>query len=160
MPRKAAVAGENPGTQVAERIIEGASGISILLISLVVMLAGAGGIIGGVVRASALGSADAAAIALLVVSTLLLLGGVFLLLGLTMIAPNEARVVQLFGRYVGTLRNEGLRWVNPLTTRKPVSTRIRNHETAVMKVNDAAGSPIEIAAVVVWQVADHRSRGL
>src|SRR5690606_5833292 len=55
---------------------------------------------------------------------------------------------------IGTVRTDGLRWVNPLSTRKPVSTRIRNHETAVMKVNDAGGSPIEIAAVVVWQVQD------
>ena len=94
------------------------------------------------------------AVALIVVGALLFLAGLFLLCGLTMIDPNQARVVQLFGRYIGTLRIDGLRWVNPLTTRKPVSTRIRNHETAVMKVNDAGGSPIEIAAVVVWQVQD------
>ena len=80
--------------------------------------------------------------------------GLFLLVGLTMVAPNEARVVQLFGRYVGSVRIDGLRWVNPLTDRTAVSTRIRNHETSVMKVNDASGSPIEIAAVVVWQVED------
>lgn len=82
------------------------------------------------------------------------LTGLFLLVGLTMVAPNEARVVQLFGRYVGSVRTDGLRWLNPLTDRTAVSTRIRNHETSVMKVNDASGSPIEIAAVVVWQVED------
>src|SRR5699024_10128048 len=88
------------------------------------------------------------------VGSVLALVGLFLLVGLTMVAPNEARVVQLFGRYVGTVRTDGLRWVNPLTERTAVSARVRNHETSVMKVNDASGSPIEIAAVVVWQVED------
>ncbi|KIH98841.1 membrane protein [Streptomonospora alba] len=74
--------------------------------------------------------------------------------GLTVVAPNQARVLQFLGRYVGTVRVDGLRWVNPLTTRRQISTRIRNHETSVLKVNDAGGSPIEIAAVVVWQVQD------
>lgn len=74
--------------------------------------------------------------------------------GLTIVAPNEARVVQFLGRYTGTVRTAGLRWVNPLTTRHRISTRIRNHETSVMKVNDLDGNPIEIAAVVVWQVED------
>ncbi|HVK21049.1 MAG TPA: SPFH domain-containing protein [Actinokineospora sp.] len=74
--------------------------------------------------------------------------------GLTMVSPGEARVLQFLGRYIGTVRLDGLRWVNPFTTRRRVSTRIRNHETAVMKVNDADGNPIEIAAVVVWQVKD------
>lgn len=80
--------------------------------------------------------------------------GLGLSFGLTMVAPNEAQVVQLFGRYVGSIRTDGLRWVNPFTVRKGISTRIRNHETSVMKVNDASGSPIEIAAVIVWQVED------
>lgn len=154
MAREAAVAVENLETQVEERLIEGASGIPVLIFSLVMMLAGAGGAIGGVVRINTLDAADVSAVALIVVGALLFLAGLFLLCGLTMIDPNQARVVQLFGRYIGTLRIDGLRWVNPLTTRKPVSTRIRNHETAVMKVNDADGSPIEIAAVVVWQVED------
>ncbi|GAA1784859.1 MULTISPECIES: SPFH domain-containing protein [Streptomonospora] len=74
--------------------------------------------------------------------------------GLTVVAPNRARVLQFLGRYAGTVRSDGLRWVNPLTTRRTVSTRIRNHETSVLKVNDSGGSPIEIAAVVVWQVQD------
>jgi regulator of protease activity HflC (stomatin/prohibitin superfamily) len=74
--------------------------------------------------------------------------------GLNMVAPGEARVVQLFGRYRGTIRQDGLRWVNPLTSRTKVSTRVRNHETAVLKVNDAYGNPIELAAVVVWKVED------
>jgi regulator of protease activity HflC (stomatin/prohibitin superfamily) len=75
-------------------------------------------------------------------------------IGLTAVAPGQARVVQLLGRYAGTIRTDGLRWVNPLTTRRQVSTRIRNHETDVAKVNDADGNPIEMAAVVVWQVED------
>jgi regulator of protease activity HflC (stomatin/prohibitin superfamily) len=63
-------------------------------------------------------------------------------------------VVQLFGKYTGTVREPGLQWVNPFTTRVPVSTRIRNEESSLIKVNDADGNPIEIAAVVVWQVDD------
>lgn len=74
--------------------------------------------------------------------------------GLNTVAPGEARVVQLFGRYRGTIRTDGLRWVNPLTSRETISTRVRNHETAVLKVNDAYGNPVELAAVVVWRVED------
>src|SRR5262249_20831348 len=70
------------------------------------------------------------------------------------VVGQEARVVQLFGRSRGTIRDPGLHWVNPFARRLRVSTRIRNHETAVAKVNDADGNPIEIAAVVVWQVRD------
>jgi hypothetical protein len=77
--------------------------------------------------------------------------------GLTTVAPGEARVIQLFGKYDGTIREPGMQWVNPLTKRIKVSTRIRNHETAQAKVNDADGNPIEIAAVVVWQVRDTAS---
>jgi hypothetical protein len=74
--------------------------------------------------------------------------------GLTAVVPGEARAVQLFGRYHGTIRTSGLHWVNPFAERRKVSTRVRNHETAIAKVNDADGNPIEIAAVVVWQVRD------
>ncbi len=74
--------------------------------------------------------------------------------GLTPVAPGEARVVQLLGRYAGTIRAQGLQWVSPVTKRHKISTRVRNHETGLAKVNDAEGNPIEIAAVVVWQVAD------
>jgi regulator of protease activity HflC (stomatin/prohibitin superfamily) len=68
--------------------------------------------------------------------------------------PNEARVVQLFGRYTGTLRDQGFWWVNPFTLRRKVSMRVRNFESAKLKVNDHDGNPIEIAAVVVWKVVD------
>ena len=77
-----------------------------------------------------------------------------LLAGLKVVNPNEARVVQLFGSYRGTVREPGLRWVNPLVTTKRVSLRIRNFESAHLKVNDLEGNPIEIAAVVVWRVVD------
>ena len=84
---------------------------------------------------------------------LLVIAGL-LLAGLVPVVAGEARVVQLFGRYQGTVRDAGLAFVNPFTRRRRVSVRIRNHETAMAKVNDADGNPIEIAAVVVWQVAD------
>src|SRR5699024_1486694 len=91
---------------------------------------------------------------MIIIGILLLFGAVVLSTGLTPVSPGQARVIQLFGRYVGTLRTDGFRWVNPFTTRAKISTRIRNHETEVSKVNDADGNPIEIAAVVVWQVGD------
>jgi regulator of protease activity HflC (stomatin/prohibitin superfamily) len=74
--------------------------------------------------------------------------------GLTVVNPNEAKVVQLFGRYEGTLRQQGFWWVNPLTTRRRASLRVRNFESSKLKVNDHDGNPIEIAAVVVWRVVD------
>ena len=80
--------------------------------------------------------------------------GAFTLGGLTPVSPGHPRVIQLFGRYCGTIRETGLQWVNPFTKRFVVSTRIRNQESAQLKVNDADGNPIEIAAVVVWMVRD------
>jgi regulator of protease activity HflC (stomatin/prohibitin superfamily) len=77
-----------------------------------------------------------------------------LLCGLFTVNPNEGRVMQLFGRYTGTVRREGLRWANPLYTKKRVSLRVRNFESSRLKVNDRDGNPIEIAAVVVWRVVD------
>jgi len=77
-----------------------------------------------------------------------------LLLGLFTVAPNQGVVLQLFGRYVGTARVEGLRWTNPFYSKKKVSLRVRNFETQRLKVNDLMGNPIEIAAIVVWQVVD------
>ncbi len=78
----------------------------------------------------------------------------FLLLGLFMVNPNEARVLQLFGKYTGTAREDGLRWANPLYSKQRISLRVRNFETGKMKVNDIDGNPIEIAAIVVWKVVD------
>jgi regulator of protease activity HflC (stomatin/prohibitin superfamily) len=74
--------------------------------------------------------------------------------GLFTVAPNEGRVLQLFGAYRGTARDEGLRWANPFYTKKRISLRVRNFESAHLKVNDTDGNPIEIAAIVVWKVID------
>jgi regulator of protease activity HflC (stomatin/prohibitin superfamily) len=74
--------------------------------------------------------------------------------GFFMVHPNQARVLQLFGAYTGTAREPGLRWANPFYTKTAVSTRVRNFESGKLKVNDSRGSPIEIAAVVVWKVVD------
>ncbi len=77
-----------------------------------------------------------------------------ILASLVVVQPGQTRVVQFFGRYVGTVRQSGLVWVTPLTVRRNVSVRVRNFETGHLKVNDAEGNPVEIAAIVVWQVAD------
>jgi len=77
-----------------------------------------------------------------------------LLFGFFIVNPNEAKVLQLFGKYVGTAREPGLRWANPFFTKVKVSMRVRNFETGKMKVNDNRGNPIEMAAVVVWKVVD------
>jgi regulator of protease activity HflC (stomatin/prohibitin superfamily) len=71
-----------------------------------------------------------------------------------MVAPNQAKVLQLFGDYVGTARETGLRWTNPLNAKRKISLRVRNFESAHLKVNDSDANPIEIAAVVVWRVVD------
>ena len=78
----------------------------------------------------------------------------FLLFGFFMVQPNTGVVLQLFGRYVGTSREEGLRWANPFYSKKPISLRVRNFESGKLKVNDLEGSPIEIGAIVVWRVHD------
>jgi regulator of protease activity HflC (stomatin/prohibitin superfamily) len=77
-----------------------------------------------------------------------------LLAGLFVVNPNEGRVLQLFGDYVGTVKTPGLRWANPFYTKKRISLRVRNFESTKLKVNDHEGNPIEIAAVVVWRVVD------
>lgn len=85
---------------------------------------------------------------LIAIITLVLTAGFF------MVAPNEGVVLQLFGEYAGTERGLGLRWANPFYSKQRVSLRIRNFESGQLKVNDSAGNPIEIAAVVVWRVVD------
>jgi len=74
--------------------------------------------------------------------------------GFFMVHPNQAKVLQLFGTYVGSVRQTGLRWANPFYSKDPVSLRVRNFESEVLKVNDSTGNPIVIAAVVVWKVVD------
>ncbi|MEV5301687.1 SPFH domain-containing protein [Amycolatopsis methanolica] len=132
-----------PAPQTRERLVRAVNGFVMLGVAVVLV---AGGV---VLLATGDGSAG-----ILAGGVVAALAGIVLLGGLTPVAPGEARVVQLLGRYVGTLRTAGLQWVNPFTQRRKVSTRIRNHETGVAKVNEADGNPIEIAAVVVWQVAD------
>jgi regulator of protease activity HflC (stomatin/prohibitin superfamily) len=80
--------------------------------------------------------------------------GILILSGLFVVQPNEARVLTLFGRYAGSVRNDGLWWVNPFTSKKKISLRVRNFQSEKMKVNDFNGNPIEIAAVIVWRVVD------
>jgi regulator of protease activity HflC (stomatin/prohibitin superfamily) len=84
----------------------------------------------------------------------LIVGAYVIVRGVISVVAGEATVVQVFGRYDGTVRDPGLHFVNPMVRRRKVSVRIRNHETAVAKVNDADGNPIDIAVVVVWQVTD------
>jgi regulator of protease activity HflC (stomatin/prohibitin superfamily) len=128
-------------TAVDERELGSGPGIAVLIASLAAYL-------GGILLARAGGAAEVwTAVGLFVLGT----GG---LSGLTAIKPGEVRVVQLFGGYRGTVRTTGLRWVNLFAVRRRVSVRIRNKETPTVKVNDADGNPIEIAAVVVWQVRD------
>ena len=78
----------------------------------------------------------------------------FSLTGLYMVQPNQAAVLSLFGKYVGTVKHDGLRWNNPFYSKKKISLRVRNFESGKLKVNELDGSPIEIAAVIVWQVQD------
>jgi len=127
-------------------------GIPIAALNIVLHIVGIGLILAGVTE---LGDGiSAGPIALLAVGVVLNLVAAFLWVGLFMVAPNEAKVLQLFGDYVGTVRTPGLRWANPFFTKRKVSTRIRNFDSDRLKVNDLHGSPIEIAAVVVWQVVD------
>lgn len=143
---------EMPEPQVRETTAHSIPGGLGLLLSVLGVLAGIGlAVLGGVLGS---GGGVAAGVALIVVGVLLLIGSLVAMGGVKMVAPGEARVIQLFGRYVGTIRTDGLRWVNPLTSSRKISTRVRNHETAVLKVNDAYGNPIELAAIVVWKVED------
>jgi regulator of protease activity HflC (stomatin/prohibitin superfamily) len=134
--------------RLTERPGHSTPGLPVLILSIVTLLV----VITLLALVKPVGGAGA--VALVIIGLLLLIAAVLGLRGLVQVVPGEARVVQLFGRYSGTVREPGLRWVNPFTIRRKVSTRIRNHETPLAKVNDADGNPIEIAAVVVWQVSD------
>ena len=129
-----------------ERVISGLSG----WVMAAILVAGP---IAGIAVLIAMGSEDAPPL-VFVGLILLLLVDVICWFGLTIVNPNTARVVQLFGRYQGTIKTEGLRWVNPFTRRRFVSLRIRNFESGKLKVNDHIGNPIEIAAIVVWRVVE------
>jgi regulator of protease activity HflC (stomatin/prohibitin superfamily) len=132
--------GAVPAAQITEYAATTLPGWPVLWAALIVLGAG--------IALSVVGSA------LSVIGAVLIAAAAGTTGGLLAVAPGEARVVQLLGRYAGTIRTPGLQWVSPVTKRHRISTRIRNHETGVAKVNDVEGNPIEIAAVVVWQVAD------
>ncbi|MFD0210509.1 SPFH domain-containing protein [Streptomyces hirsutus] len=140
---------EMPTPRVRETPAHSIGGGLALTLGLAGLLLG----IGLMVGATSVAGTGAKAL-LIVLGILIALAAFLAMCGLNMVAPGEARVVQLFGRYRGTIRQDGLRWVNPFTSRTKISTRVRNHETAVLKVNDAYGNPIELASVVVWRVAD------
>jgi regulator of protease activity HflC (stomatin/prohibitin superfamily) len=128
-----------------ERKFAAVPGLPMLLVFLAALIVCVLGIVKGANDGSAL---------LGLGSALALLLTIFLSAGLFVVNPNEGRVLQLFGDYVGTARTPGLRWANPFFTKKRISLRVRNFESARLKVNDNEGNPIEIAAVVVWQVVD------
>jgi regulator of protease activity HflC (stomatin/prohibitin superfamily) len=128
-----------------EREVQGISGWFMLILLLSIAIASIVMLIRSATAAD--GWSAIASLSLLVIS-------IPSLFGLTIVNPNQAKVVQVFGTYVGSLKQPGLRWVNPLSTRRRVSLRIRNFESSKLKVNDQDGNPIEIAAVVVWRVID------
>ncbi|MGH7921229.1 MAG: SPFH domain-containing protein [Candidatus Dormibacteraceae bacterium] len=138
----------DPRTGLHERPAAALLGLPMLVVSIVLLIAGI------LLVGAGLANPGAGRVAVRVIGIALIVLALLIGRGLTQVVPGEARVVQLFGGYRGTVRQAGLRWLNPFTHRRRVSTRIRNHETPQAKVNDADGNPIEIAAVVVWQVED------
>jgi len=141
--------GNRPSSQaVSEFPARFMSGLRVVALSILLVLVGVALIVLATHQSGALRTA------LIVIGAVVLAIVAVALRGLTPVVPGRARVVQLFGRYRGTIRDSGLMWVNPFTERIEVSTRIRNLESAQAKVNDADGNPIEIAAVVVWEVRD------
>ncbi len=128
-----------------EKSIRSLSGIPVLLLLLAVL------IFAGWLFFVAVSGREAWLLLPAILIGLLALLGLF---GLYMVEPNQAAVLSLFGKYIGTVKDNGLRWNNPFFAKKKVSLRIRNFESGRLKVNELDGSPIEIASVIVWQVAD------
>jgi regulator of protease activity HflC (stomatin/prohibitin superfamily) len=144
-----------PAPHVRERAAFGSSGLPVLGLVVLMYVAAFTLLVLGLHRpADSDADPRTPGVVLVLIGVVLLLGALIVGKGLISVAPGEARVLQFLGRYVGTVRTDGLRFVNPFTTRRRISTRIRNQETAVTKVNDADGNPIEIAAVVVWRITD------
>jgi regulator of protease activity HflC (stomatin/prohibitin superfamily) len=131
---------------IREQVRSAASGVPVLIVGLAGIAASVWLFVASVQRPP-----TPAGIILAVAGVLVSL---FVLMGLKIVNPNEARVLQLFGSYRGTIKAPGLRWVPPLMTTRNVSQRIRNFESSHLKVNDLEGNPIEIASVVVWRVVD------
>jgi regulator of protease activity HflC (stomatin/prohibitin superfamily) len=119
----------------------------------VVILVMAGCVLGIVFTGKALDRGEGSAAFLVMLIVIAVLDGIAMG-GFFTVAPNQAKVLQLFGRYVGTTKQSGLRWTNPFYTKKTLSLRVRNFESQKLKVNDKEGNPVEIAAVVVWKVVD------
>ena len=135
---------------IVERTLNPRAGLPVLLLQVPAILAA---IIACIVTAANMRSEGATAF--FVLSALFLVICLILtLVGFTAVSPNESRVVQLFGKYKGTIHEQGLWWVNPFTTRHKVSVRVRNFDSDKLKVNDKEGNPIEIGAVVVWKVVE------
>ena len=134
-----------------ENPIKSLPGIPFLLVVLVLAIAGVWLIATGV---GADPDHGVASIWLALGGVLVVLVALLSLIGLYMVEPNKSAVLSLFGKYVGTVKENGLRWNNPFFSKRKVSQRIRNFESGKLKVNELEGSPIEIAAVIVWQVVD------
>ncbi|EMI51004.1 SPFH domain-containing protein [Stenotrophomonas maltophilia group sp. P373] len=134
-----------------EKSLASLNGLGTLAGALLVALAGAALFVLGVAAKASTGSPN---LLLMLLGALLGVLGVFILAGLYTIQPNQAAVLSLFGKYVGTVKDNGLRWNNPFYAKRRVSQRVRNFESGKLKVNELDGSPIEIAAVIVWQVVD------
>src|SRR4026207_1576440 len=121
------------------------NGLLVLLVGFVVLIGSLAGLI------SAAKAEQPAVVAFWLLAFVI---AVALMAGLFTVNPNEGRVLSLFGKYVGTVREAGLWFANPFYGKKRISNRVRNFETTKLKVNDNHGNPIEIAAVVVWKVVD------
>ena len=130
---------------IREKTRSAASGYTMIVVLFVAQLAFAYGLFLSITAQN---------VVLLLVMVLATVIVLFLWTGLFMVHPNEAKVLQLFGKYVGTVHEQGLKWANPFFAKTGISTRVRNFESSKLKVNDSRGSPIEIAAVVVWKVFD------
>jgi len=139
------------GVATVERPLRSVSGYLALAACVIVVLVGFGLIGAGSPSNS---NTNDGTPALVTLGVILIAAGFVSLRGFVVVAPNEAKVATLFGRYRGTTRVSGFHWINPFTSRAKVSLRVRNFDSNTLKVNDAAGNPVEIAAVINWQVAD------
>ncbi|KAA8994444.1 SPFH domain-containing protein [Stenotrophomonas cyclobalanopsidis] len=134
-----------------EKSLSSLNGLGTLAGALLVALAGGALFVFGVAAKASAGSPN---LAMMFGGLLIAAMAIFALAGLYTVQPNQAAVLSLFGKYVGTVKDNGLRWNNPFYSKRRVSQRVRNFESGKLKVNELDGSPIEIAAVIVWQVID------